>query len=59
MKAALRRAGYNDQRELATKLIIDDQSAMPDIGGNAAYKTKVVIFNLACRISGYWCRRAP
>jgi hypothetical protein len=46
MKAALRSAGYNDQRELATKLVIDDQSAMPDIGGNAAYKIKVVIFNL-------------
>jgi hypothetical protein len=46
MKAALRRPGYNDQRELATTVVLDDQSAMPAIGGDADYKTKVVIFNL-------------
>jgi hypothetical protein len=44
MKPA-RKAGYNDQRELATKMVIDDQSAMPE-GDDPGYKMKAVIINL-------------
>jgi hypothetical protein len=47
MKAALaRKPGYNDQFEIAAKLVIDDTSALPPPGESAKYKTKVVTYNL-------------